>query len=118
MSCVPLRRQRPSLGLSLIGVSLCDSSTYLASPQPVSGLHIFPSPISPSAKCARGARSPLAPTVPCSGTQDRHDALKASTSCSKVSVEMPLYPLASTLIRSASNIRVFSGDNGFPTPAE
>ena len=48
--------------------------TSLASPQPVVGLHILPSPIIPRAKCDNGAKSPLAPTVPCSGTHGRQDA--------------------------------------------
>lgn len=32
-------------------------------------------------------------------------------------MDIPLYPFARTLIRSASSIRVFEGLNGFPTPA-
>lgn len=48
--------------------------TSLALPQPVSGLHIFPSPRRPRARWASGARSPQAPTEPCSGTHDKHDA--------------------------------------------
>ena len=62
----------------------CDYSTptkvltYLASPHPVSGLHMWPSPINPRARCASGARSPLAPTVPCSGTQDKQDAMRGN----------------------------------------
>ena len=50
--------------------------TYAASPQPVCGLHICPSPINPSAKCDKGARSPLAPTVPCSGTHGKQLSAK------------------------------------------
>jgi len=49
--------------------------TCLASLQPVCGLHILPSPMRPRARCDRGARSPLAPTVPFSGTHDRHDSI-------------------------------------------
>ena len=45
--------------------------TILASAQPVFGLHISPFPMSPRARWARGARSPEAPTVPFSGTQER-----------------------------------------------
>lgn len=50
--------------------------TSLAWLQPVFGLHILPSPNTPSARCAKGAKSPLAPTDPCSGTQDKHEAVK------------------------------------------
>lgn len=62
-------------------------------------------------------KSPDAPTVPFSGTHDKQEALNASTSCFKVSKEMPENPFANTLIRKASNILVRFGDNGFPTPA-
>lgn len=52
----------------------CADLTYLASAHPLFGDHILPSPISPRARCERGARSPLAPTVPFSGTKERQDA--------------------------------------------
>ena len=48
--------------------------TYLASAHPLLGDHILPSPISPRARWERGARSPLAPTVPFSGTKERQEA--------------------------------------------
>jgi len=60
--------------------------TCLASAQPVSGLHICPSPIRPRAKCDNGVRSPLAPTVPFSGTHDRHDSVPRMQIYSKHSV--------------------------------
>ena len=72
---VPLIKAKPSLAPKWIGVKLWLSSTYLASPQPVWGLHMWPSPIKPKARCDKGARSPEAPTVPCSGTHGRHDAV-------------------------------------------
>lgn len=52
--------------------------TYLASAHPLLGDHILPSPISPRARWERGARSPLAPTVPFSGTKDRQDATRTN----------------------------------------
>lgn len=60
------------------------SLTYFASAQPLFGDHILPSPISPRARWERGARSPLAPTVPFSGTKERQEASqrKASESVS------------------------------------
>lgn len=42
--------------------------------------------------------------------------LKASIACCRVSSEMPLYPLAKTLILKAKSMRVRSGLRGFPTP--
>jgi len=53
--------------------------TCLASAQPVCGLHICPSPIRPSVRWDSGARSPLAPTVPFSGTHDKHDPVPPTT---------------------------------------
>jgi hypothetical protein len=48
--------------------------TYLASPHPLCGDHTLPSPIIPIARWDNGTRSPLAPTVPFSGTHDKQDA--------------------------------------------
>ena len=73
---VPLIMASPSLASNLIGVRLWLSKTYWASPQPVEGLQARPSPIMPRAKWDKGARSPLAPTVPCSGTQGKHEAIE------------------------------------------
>lgn len=53
---------------------MVEELTALAWAQPLCGDHILPSPIRPRARWASGARSPLAPTVPCSGTQDKHEA--------------------------------------------
>ena len=48
--------------------------TVNASVHPVFGPHICPSPSRPNAKWASGPRSPLAPTVPFSGTSDTQPA--------------------------------------------
>jgi len=42
--------------------------------------------------------------------------LKAATYCCRVLSVIPLWPLARTLIRSASSMRVLSELNGSPTP--
>uniref|UniRef100_A0A915K4V4 Uncharacterized protein n=1 Tax=Romanomermis culicivorax TaxID=13658 RepID=A0A915K4V4_ROMCU len=42
----------PSLAHKFMGFKPCDSRTTLADAQPVSGLHIFPSPNKPSVKWA------------------------------------------------------------------
>lgn len=42
--------------------------------------------------------------------------LNTSITCSRVSRDIPLYPLARTLILSANSMRVLSGVKGFPTP--
>ena len=48
--------------------------TVNASVHPVFGPHICPSPSRPNARWASGPRSPLAPTVPFSGTSDTQPA--------------------------------------------
>jgi len=92
--------------------------THFALSHLVSGLHIFPSPIIPSARWLKGARSPLAPTVPCSGIYGRQEAFSASTSCCSVSKRTPLNAFARTLILRAITRLVCSGESGDPTPAE
>ena len=68
MACVPLIREIVSLASSTSGL-ICArfSASALGIRDPLSSKH-SPSPISDSARCARGARSPLAPTLPCDGT--------------------------------------------------
>lgn len=44
--------------------------------------------------------------------------LNTSITCLRVSREMPLYPLAKTLILKAKSIRHLSGISGFPTPTK
>ena len=51
-------RASPSFAFSLMGRKSWDERTVAASVHPVSGLHILPSPSSPRARCARGAKSP------------------------------------------------------------
>ena len=70
MNCVPLMSARPSFASSTIGASPPARSAsrpgaYAPRPSP------RPSPISASARCASGARSPHAPTEPCDGTCGR-----------------------------------------------
>lgn len=76
-------------------------------------LHILPSPIMPSAKWAKGAKSPLAPTVPCSGTQGRQEATKQQTNehlsrhqYKKVGLEFPREKWAVCL--TTLNVETFS----------
>ena len=56
--------------------------TVNASVHPVFGPHICPSPSRPSARWASGPRSPLAPTVPFSGTSDTQPAKQKQNSTS------------------------------------
>ena len=115
---VPLISAMPSFGRRQIGWRPCVCKTRLACAQPVLALHILPSPMNPSARWARGARSPEAPTVPCSGTHGMQSELKASKSWCMAFGEIPEWPLASTLILKANNLRTRSMVKGRPTPDE
>ena len=65
--CVPLMSARPSFGASVRGVSPARESAA-APDSRRSSCQASPSPMSTSARCASGARSPLAPTDPRDGT--------------------------------------------------
>ena len=62
-------------------------------------------PINGSARCASGARSPEAPTEPCSGTTGWMPRRRKSSSRSTISGRQPLWPCASALARSSSIAR-------------
>ncbi len=67
MAWVPLIRARPSLAPSSIGCRLRRARARL--PGTISpSTSASPSPIITSTACARGARSPLAPSEPWAGT--------------------------------------------------
>ncbi len=67
MPCVPLTSARPSFASSAIGASPATASAAPAGSLP-SSERSSPCPISGSARFASGARSPDAPSEPCSGT--------------------------------------------------
>ena len=117
LACVPLISARPSLGRERdrpqagaregVGARQRSRRWYSASP----------SPTSTSARCASGARSPLAPTEPRDGTRGCTPALSSATSASSVSRRMPEKPFASTFARSAISARTTGAGSGSPTPA-
>ena len=71
MNCVPLTSERPSFARSSIGSSPRRSSASAPGSSSPS-THASPSPTSGSARCASGARSPLAPTDPRLGHVREH----------------------------------------------
>ena len=75
-----------------------------------------PSPISESARCASGARSPLAPTLPCSGTGGHSPALSIAASSSARSGRAPEYPFVMTFARSSIIARTSRSGSRSPTP--
>ena len=76
-----------------------------------------PSPMTTSARCASGARSPLAPTEPRLGTTGCTRAFRSAISASTVVARMPECPRARTLARSSVIARTHAWDSGGPTPA-
>jgi len=88
MPCVPLTRARPSLASSTSGsrphrrrASMAGSSSPAR--------RTSPSPMTGRARCASGARSPEAPSDPCSGTTGRRSLSSISTNRSTTSRRTP-----------------------------
>ena len=90
---VPFTRARPSLGPSDSG----------------------PCPSRGRARCASGARSPDAPSEPCSGTMGMRSRFSISIIRSTISGRTPERPRASTWARSSSMARASGRDSGGPT---
>ena len=112
--CVPLTSARPSLALSSSGSSPAERRTSpagLGSPSTSSS----PRPTSGSARFASGARSPDAPSEPCSGTTGIRSRFSISTIRSTTSARTPECPSASTCARSSSIARASSRESGGPT---
>ena len=76
-----------------------------------------PSPISASAQWASGARSPLAPSEPCSGTTGVTPALRSAAIVSATSGRAPERPIASVRARRKIIARTTSRSTGSPMPA-
>ena len=69
MNCVPLISDRPSFAASVIGVEPRGARAPRPRSRSRPSTVASPSPTSGSARCASGARSPLAPTEPRDGTR-------------------------------------------------
>ena len=66
--------------------------------------------------CASGHKSPLAPTLPISGTIGWMPLLSICASSCKVLRRMPELPVASALMRSSIMARTTGVGSGSPTP--
>ena len=104
---VPLIRASPSLACNVIGATPAAAAA---------GAH-SPSPIRARATWASGARSPLAPSDPCSGTVGVIPALSSSTMRSTTTGRTPEYPSASERARSSIIARTTSSSTAGPIPA-
>ena len=116
ISWVPLSSARPSLGSSVRG-SRPASRSAVADGDPRPSTSTSPRPINGSARCASGARSPDAPTLPCSGTTGWIPRARSSQIRSTSNGRQPECPSASVFARSTSIARTTSRGNGRPTPA-
>ena len=115
MNCVPLMSESPSLASSRTGSSPARSRASPAGAR-LPSIHASPSPTSGSARCASGARSPLAPTDPRLGTYGSTPAFKHSSRSSTVRIRAPEHPFASAFARSSIAARTISSGYGSPTP--
>ena len=115
MNCVPLTSESPSLLASRIGsrpTARRAAVPFRSSPSTIA----CPSPTSGSARCASGARSPLAPTEPRAGTQGSTPRFRHSSSSSTVTTRAPENPFASAFARRSIAARTTSSGYGSPTP--
>ena len=107
ISCVPLRRASPSLAPSSSGARPAALRASAPDIGPA-GVSAVPSPISTAARWARGARSPLAPTLPRDGMTGWTDSLSMPHSSSASCGRTPERPIARALARSRSIARTTS----------
>ena len=106
-SAAGMRAGRPSASAS--------APVLLASTSPATSTS--PSPMSASAQWASGARSPLAPSEPYSGTTGVMPAFRSAAIVSATIGRVPDHPIASVRARSTIIARTTSRSIGGPIPA-
>ena len=110
-------RPSASLGPSCNGCQLFWASHCSPEISPCWGWRKKPFPMSGNTICDRGARSPEAPSDPCSVTTGYHCWLYMADKRSKISGRMAEYPLLMFSILSQSMVRTRCILRGLPTPA-
>ena len=116
-NCVPLISASPSLGPSVTGVRpACAraSAAVMRVPPSIAS----PSPIIVSAMCASGARSPEAPTEPCTGTTGVTPCEIMPSRSAQMSHRTPEAPRPSDRSFRAIINRTVSGSSTSPTPQQ
>ena len=115
IACVPLMRASPSFGPSSRGARPArrNPSAPLAARPPI---RTCPQPSSGRARCASGARSPLAPTDPRLGTSGSTSARRRESSASMTFGRTPEWPRARVFARNSSIPRTASSSSGSPSP--
>ena len=89
MPSVPLISARPSLAVSVNGSIPLAASASAVARRSLRRANTSPSPIRASPQCASGARSPLAPSEPCSGTTGVSPAFSMTRIASATSGRVP-----------------------------
>ncbi len=101
MPSVPLISASPSLAASSTGVRPAAASASAAGIRVPAASRTSPSPISASAQCDSGARSPEQPSEPYSRTTGVMPWVSSPASSCAVSRRMPVWPVASVESRSS-----------------
>ena len=114
---VPLISARPSLATSSTGSSPAAASASAAGISVPEASRTVPSPISASAQCESGARSPEQPSEPYSCTTGVMPALSIPAIVSATTGRTPVRPVASVERRSSINPRTTSRSTSGPEPA-
>ncbi len=117
MPSVPLMRASPSLASSTTGAMPAAASRSADGASTPSGPNAVPSPISTSAQCDKGARSPLQPSEPYSSTFGVMPALSIAAMVSTTTGRTPVRPDARVLSRRNTSARTTSRSTGAPMPA-
>ncbi len=116
MPSVPLMRASPSFSTRSTGVRSAAAKASDAGRRRPSTT-TSPSPRRAIAAWARGARSPLAPRLPYSGTTGVMPAFNRSTKALANRGRAPLRPMVSVRARSSTMARTTSSSTGGPMPA-
>ena len=117
MISVPLISASPSLAPSTTGASLSFLRPAAAVMRKPPTSH-EPWPRYAAAMCAKGARSPEAPTEPCAGTTGAKPRLKNATSLSTSAGDTPERPRTKPFRRSTCAARTMPVGSGSPTPTQ
>ena len=117
MPSVPLISASPSLAASSRGAMPAAASARAAGCRTPAASRTSPSPITASAQCASGARSPEQPSEPYSCTTGVMPALSRSAYVWAVAGSAPVCPVASVRRRSSMSARTTSRSTSGPEPA-
>ncbi len=117
MPSVPLSSASPSFSRSSTGAMPCSARSSAAGRSSPSGPSASPSPISVSAQCESGARSPEQPSDPYSCTTGVIPALRIAAIVSTTRGRTPVRPDATVFSRRNIRARTTSRSTRGPMPA-